>query len=250
MSSASGLSSSGTTTTRDQQFALSTGTRPYRSHKIRACDLCRKRKSRCTVDLPGQSCLLCRVQGADCHYGEEKSASMEPLGRPISNDIKSWSASPNPGQKRKRDELVSETPVSSSMAGLPASTTSKEFPSSSRPKTSQDEYQSHHGPDESMHIVGPVAAADAQVIERFLPLETSKKSPDRKTPYNVYSNDPRKPILYTKVSRRRQGLKTTGIPGETQKEIIEQILGPFRHDLVQMYVPWVPIRNPESFPSL
>lgn len=26
-------------------------------------------------------------------------------------------------------------------------------------------------------------------------------------------------------------------PGENQKEILEQILGPFKHDLVRLYVP-------------
>ena len=63
------------------------GARPYRSHKVRACDLCRKRKSRCTVDIPGQSCLLCRVQGADCHYQEEANADVSVLSAP---DTKPW----------------------------------------------------------------------------------------------------------------------------------------------------------------
>lgn len=89
--------------------------------------------------------------------------------------------------------------------------------------------------NESVHIVGPVAAEDAQVIERHMPLERSTKAADTKPPYNVYSNDPRKPILYTRVARRRQGVRATDTPGANQKEILEQILGPFKLDLVKMY---------------
>lgn len=238
MSSSSALSSA--PASRDNhQFTLNTGSRPYRSHKIRACDLCRKRKSRCTVDLPGQSCLLCRVQGADCHYAEDKSVQMEPPARSVNNESKAWNVPTGPqGQKRKYNEIAAETPLQNVISAPPRS--SKGYPSSTSQKATQNDYQSQHELDgslnQSMHIVGPVAAADAQVIERLMPSEKSMESQDRKAPYNVYSNDPRKPILYTTVSRRRQGLRTTGIPGETQKEIIEQILGPFKHDLVNMYV--------------
>ncbi|EGC45957.1 C6 transcription factor [Histoplasma capsulatum var. duboisii H88] len=220
---------------------ISTGTRPYRSHKIRACDLCRKRKSRCTVDLPGESCLLCRVQGADCHYREgpikhittrcydrnyEQSAggSAVPLGgsqspqkRQRTHQSLSFS-----GVQTLADETPSPNPKSGPQGGRKAGRSS--------PRAFEEPF------GESVHIVGPVAAEDAQVIERFMPSENSKKRPDAKTPYNVYSNDPKKPILYTTVSRRRQGLRTTGIPGESQKEILEQILGPFKHDLVKIFL--------------
>ncbi|THC96447.1 hypothetical protein EYZ11_004096 [Aspergillus tanneri] len=90
--------------------------------------------------------------------------------------------------------------------------------------------------NESVHIVGPVVADDAQVIEKFMPPERSDMSEAAKShPYNVYSNDPRKPILYTTISRRRQGMRVGVPPGENQKEILEQILGPFRHDLVRLF---------------
>lgn len=90
--------------------------------------------------------------------------------------------------------------------------------------------------NESVHIVGPVVADDAQVIEKFMPPEYSNKNEDPNShPYNVYSNDPRKPILYTTISRRRKGMRVGIPPGENQKEVLEQILGPFRHDLVRLY---------------
>lgn len=226
---------SATVAPRDtQQYALSTGSRPYRSHKVRACDLCRKRKSRCTVDLPGQSCLLCRVQGADCHYGEDKSNLIDQSAPTTSAETKPWSMPPDTkGLKRTHDEMSSASPARNLMEIPPVA--SKENLVKSTPKA-ENEQGYRHGPGESVHIVGPVAAADAQVIERYSE-RSNNHSPDRKTPYNVYSNDPRKPILYTTVSRRRQGLRTTGTPGENQREIIEQVLGPFKHDLVKMYVP-------------
>jgi hypothetical protein len=82
-----------------------------------------------------------------------------------------------------------------------------------------------------------VVADDANVIEKYMPPQRSNKSvePRNNHPYNVYSNDPRKPILYTTVSRRRQGMRVGIPPGENQKEILEQILGPFKDDLVRLY---------------
>ncbi|KAG2411854.1 hypothetical protein HFD88_009410 [Aspergillus terreus] len=222
------------------------GARPYRSHKVRACDLCRKRKSRCTVDIPGQSCLLCRVQGADCHYQEEP-ATHDP-SVPNGSDAKAWSVDQigddmRSGQKRKRE------------------TTSGSPPNTSRRRDNTDSVIDSRGSEpsrlgvddphnQSVHIVGPVVADDAQVIEKYT--ERSNKNVEPKShPYNVYSNDPRKPILYTTVSRRRQGMRVGVPPGENQKEILEQILGPFRHDLVRLFIDKFniafPIFDGESF---
>lgn len=210
------------------------GTRPYRSHKVRACDLCRKRKSRCTVDIPGQSCLLCRVQGAVCHYQDESfdsSISSAP-------DSRSWSGENgtekvSSGQKRKRSPDIISPPNSDRRV---------EAPNVHRAQTSANRRASDPGSrgdedpqNESVFIVGPVVADDAQVIEKYMPPERSSKSVEPKNhPYNVYSNDPRKPILYQTVSRRRQGVRVGTPPGENQKEILEQVLGPFKHDLVRL----------------
>lgn len=207
------------------------GARPYRSHKVRACDLCRKRKSRCTVDIPGQSCLLCRVQGADCHYQEEQNQESSVLS---TTESKPWvigpPVEPMPGQKRKR-----------SLDGLPNSRQSPNGPSPQGTNSSSG----HRGSDarrkeddphnESVLIVGPMVAEDAQVIEKHMPPERSSFSEEPKShPYNIYSSDPRKPVLYTTISRRRKGMRRGVPPGENQREILEQILGPFRHDLVRL----------------
>ena len=52
------------------------GSRPYRSHKIPACERCRKRKARCTIDLPDQPCLLCRLQGGTCSRSKGASSCL------------------------------------------------------------------------------------------------------------------------------------------------------------------------------
>jgi hypothetical protein len=216
------------------------GARPYRSHKVRACDLCRKRKSRCTVDIPGQSCLLCRVQGADCHYQEEANADTSVLSAP---DSKSWAGppvmEPVPGQKRKRSDdglahMSQNMPPRQPANGpSPHGTTSSggRRGSDSRRKDMDDPQ------NESVLIVGPMVAEDAQVIEKHMPPERMSQSEEPKShPYNIYSSDPRKPVLYTTISRRRKGMRRGTPPGENQKEILEQILGPFKHDLVRLYV--------------
>jgi hypothetical protein len=221
------------------------GARPYRSHKVRACDLCRKRKSRCTVDIPGQSCLLCRVQGADCHYQEEANADASILSAP---DSKSWAGPPVmdavPGQKRKRssDELAhlggQNIPPRQPINGpSPHGTTSSGGRRGSDPRRKDmDDHQ-----NESVLIVGPMVAEDAQVIEKHMPPERTSLSEEPKShPYNIYSSDPRKPVLYTTISRRRKGMRKGTPPGENQKEVLEQILGPFKHDLVRLYVDCYP----------
>lgn len=218
------------------------GARPYRSHKVRACDLCRKRKSRCTVDIPGQSCLLCRVQGAVCHYQEEPGND-PPIANatdPIPAEKWPQEQGPediSPGQKRKRasDDISlpnPERPKENAPGNLRRATSVGEHRSNQFRRLGVEDPQ-----NESVFIVGPVVADDAQVIEKHLPPERTSKSVEPKShPYNVYSSDPRKPILYTTVSRRRQGMRAGIPPGENQKEILEQILGPFKDDLVRLFV--------------
>ncbi|OXV09556.1 hypothetical protein Egran_02682 [Elaphomyces granulatus] len=211
--------------------------RPYRSHKMRACDLCRKRKSRCTVDIPGQSCLLCRVQGADCHYQEESNI---PEAQAVEASVNAFSET-HPilghGQRKRRKPI--ETASASLTAADAVGSPSEKGPVSRRGSVGKPPNRKFEdsGQNESVLIVGPVAAEDAQVIEKFMPPEKSSRSVDTsKKPYNVYSNDPRKPILYTTVSRWRQGVRVSSPPGENQKEILEQILGPFRHDIVKLFL--------------
>lgn len=235
------------------------GARPYRSHKVRACDLCRKRKSRCTVDIPGQSCLLCRVQGAVCHYQEEPGNETPIVTATDSVSAGKWpqEQSPEdtaPGQKRKRasDDILIPNSERQRENGTGANN-GRRATSAGEQRSNQFRRLGVEDPqNESVFIVGPVVADDAQVIEKHMPPERASKSVEPKNhPYNVYSSDPRKPILYTTVSRRRQGMRAGVPPGENQKEILEQILGPFKDDLVRLFLDRFnvafPILDGESF---
>lgn len=198
------------------------------------------------MDLPGQSCLLCRVQGAVCHYQEEPGSDLPIANAPDSISAGKWPQEQDPedvppGQKRKRasDDISlpnPERPKESTPSNLRRATSVGEHRSNQFRRLGVEDPQ-----NESVFIVGPVVADDAQVIEKHLPPERTSKSVEPKShPYNVYSSDPRKPILYTTVSRRRQGMRAGVPPGENQKEILEQILGPFKDDLVKLYVFAIP----------
>ncbi|EPS30346.1 hypothetical protein PDE_05297 [Penicillium oxalicum 114-2] len=221
-----------TPSTKLPSSGFNAGARPYRSHKVRACDLCRKRKSRCTVDIPGQSCLLCRVQGADCHYQEEQNGDSATLN---ATDTKPWSGvppiEPISGQKRKRSP-ENLSPSRQSINGpSPQGTTSSGRRGSDARRKEEDPH------NESVLIVGPMVAEDAQVIEQHMPPERSSLSEEPNShPYNIYSSDPRKPVLYTTISRRRKGMRRGVPPGENQREVLEQILGPFKQDLVRLFI--------------
>lgn len=144
------------------------------------------------------------------------------------------------GQKRKRAaDIPSTSSRVSTEYSMDNNTPSQHHPRSvSEDREIKFRRQGVEDPNnESVFIVGPVVAEDAQVIENSMPPEPFSQTPKPKShPYNVYSNDPRKPILYTTVSRRRQGVRGGTPPGENQKEILEQVLGPFRDDLVKLWV--------------
>ena len=189
------------------------------------------------MDIPGQPCVLCRIQGEDqCYYQDELTSD--------TTDNNGWSAGQSTdafmlGTKRKRplDHLSGSNRSSAEFR----SENTPDLPPSKTPQRDRRSESGRHGPEdsqnESVFIVGPVVADDAQVIEKFMPPKTSNERVQPKShPYNVYSNDPKKPILYTTVSRRRQGVRVGTPPGENQKEILEQVLGPFKDVLVKLYV--------------
>ena len=171
--------------------------RPYRSHKIRACDYCRRRKQRCSVQVMGQPCDLCKGQNIICSYQyntaneSRKSIRKRPYDTTARDADTFRASSSNPRSLNLRAEEVS------------------------RKET-----------DTSPHVVGPIASKDAQILEKFMsPGLVQDGQPTTENPYNVYSADPKMPVLYTQVERNNLGLIKPIEPGKKQKEIMEQILG-------------------------
>ncbi|KAI5286473.1 hypothetical protein KEM54_006764, partial [Ascosphaera aggregata] len=164
----------------------------------------------------------------------------------VQDDLSYDPSTTNGTRKRKR----SNNTLFAGIASATAADTGSLNDCYRREKPSDNESYKRGSEDpfsESVQIVGPVAAEDVHVIERYLPFsQNSRPAPVTKAGFKVYSNDPRKPVLYTTIPRRRQGLRQNGIFGENQKEILEQILGPFCSDLTRIFLD----RINDSFPIL
>lgn len=214
---------------REQQSGPAEGARPYRSHKIRACDLCRRRKVRCLVETPGQPCALCKTHNAHCHHGSVKdiSRSRGASGSTNANvqvqpDVSGQEGSVERAETQRRfDSVYTGSASRCSDASLSARITS--FPTQ---QTCSIDVTSH-----SRHIVGPAAAEDVQILEEFMSPDHTHTTSQAK--YGSYSSDPTRPVLYTVVPRRREGFPTSESPGSKERAIIEQIMMPMMGELIK-----------------
>ena len=84
-------------------------------------------------------------------------------------------------------------------------------------------------------IVGPVIAEDVQLLEKYMTSQNRPGISDRERIYDTVSDNPRDPVIYLSVPRRREGLSSSSQPGEKQKEIFEQILGPHIGEVINLY---------------
>lgn len=210
--------------------------RPYRSHKIPACDFCRRRKSRCSQDLVDQPCLLCRMHGATC------SRASTGINERSNSELST------PTLKR-RHISKSKRPRNSDRHQL----RSPPAPAQCQPSHHSSDVDHHRSietgpvpvpiaPNDttrlSSHIVGPAMARDAQVLERYMsPAYNSLVSYARPNPYSVYSHDPRNPVVYVKVPRQRNVVPSgNGTAGFRQFEAMEKIIEPLGPELCRVYV--------------
>ncbi|KAM3420250.1 hypothetical protein BST61_g3538 [Cercospora zeina] len=96
-------------------------------------------------------------------------------------------------------------------------------------------------------------AEDIEVLEHYLTSQGAARSTIAK-PYSVISTAPGKPIVYLTVPRRRQGLRTENEPGQKQREIMENVLGKLRDDVVELYFtklhPCFPVIDEKTFKDL
>lgn len=199
--------------------------RPYRSHRIRACDYCRRRKQRCIVETIGQTCRLCKHQAIECSYTSSNALNFE---------------------RRKHRRIATPSPRKARNGPLPHQTEHFQSQQSTRPAARikpSPELNQDIAPTtlenvlKLCHIVGPVVSKDAHTLDQYM----APRSPeDRRTtgnPYNVYSADPHLPVLYTKVDRRRRpGKAISKSPGVKQKNTMDQILAKNANLLIELYV--------------
>jgi len=75
-------------------------------------------------------------------------------------------------------------------------------------------------------------AEDVQLIENYMSSHSRARGNPRGGLYDTVSDNPNDPVLYLTVPRRRQGLSQHNRPGEKQREILEQILGTLKNEVV------------------
>jgi len=151
--------------------------------------------------------------------------------------------SPERDQKPKRPRVYQ---TSNSVPNSPSSRQSRD--KNAHPVTNISEVATAStggdAPDNgSTMIVGPTAAEDVQAIEQYVSSKSSEDIGRSSRPYSIISNDTSKPVLYLSVPRYRKGLKGNISPGKSQREIMEQILGPFAPTLISTYVNSIPHRR-------
>jgi hypothetical protein len=208
--------------------------RPYRSHKVRACDMCRKNKSRCIVDSPGLACLLCRLRGANCLYlenlpSQSASSSTQPVRRvvePVHNSPNK--PSPTRSLKRRRENLGQfQGTALSALVGASSSTQVDNYNTTSESPGDPDSM-------EAEHILGPAGAHDALVLKQYMSPEVTSKPDSRHSPFGVYSNDPKRPVIYS--TSHAQELKTIPKFQLSNRKVMDQIMGRYANDLIDMCV--------------
>ncbi|GAB7330738.1 hypothetical protein MBLNU13_g02284t3 [Cladosporium sp. NU13] len=176
--------------------------RPYRSHKVPACSACRQRKGRCEVDDPSVPCQYCRRRKLDCdHAVRQQSAQKD--------------RSP-PAKRSRKANIAAVANAAPTSAG-------------------QQLLGNIQEDDESSPVmVNPSMAEDVDVLEQHLATQNAFNVPERRT-YVRLSSANGESIVYRRVARRREGLRQTPTPGLSQLEIIENVLGPSKTEVIKLY---------------
>ncbi|TGO72301.1 hypothetical protein BELL_0470g00080 [Botrytis elliptica] len=228
--------------------------RPYRSHKIPACDQCRKRKLRCEADSSNGPCRICREQGADCVRSEASRTKKHTTPNTKKHTTPNTNSIEVPSVRSlKRPRILAPSPstslrlensfpgdVNAEQSGLQSSDYSRQ----ERPSVN----------DKSSMIIGPIIAEDVQLLEQYMESQARPDRSNRGRLYDTVSDNPKDPVIYLSVSRRREGLSSSERAGEKQKEILEQILGPNVREVVNLYFrhihPSFPIIDEHNFNQL
>ncbi|KAB8293982.1 hypothetical protein EYC80_009449 [Monilinia laxa] len=218
--------------------SLSTGNepRPYRSHKIPACDRCRKGKLRCEANVSNGPCRICRDQGIDCTRSQASKATKgSKRSTPTTNSTGGIAMTSVRSSKRPRIS-GSNPPISPRPGNNFRPSLEENAPEQSglqSPDYSQQEKTSTNA--RSSMIIGPVIAEDVQLLEQYMATQARPRKSNDKRMYDTVSDNPKDPVIYLSVSRQREGLSSRERPGEKQKEILEQILGPNVDEVVNLY---------------
>lgn len=230
--------------------------RPYRSHLRPACLSCRKRKSRCQSDASSETCLMCRAHGSDCVFPTNTAAGVNRtpetrrrrqtrLGStPRRRQLVSGSVSDSPQTQPSLNFDTRAVPVQLQGPAITATGNSgvPQIPSvqwtAPAPAVHEDESPlalvSNDDQQHNLHIVGPAATSDNQVLSDYL--SAMPGATRGSSMVTVAPGNPSRPVLFTMVEKVPLGLAASRSPSAEKVEIIEKILEPFGPDVIDVYV--------------
>ncbi|EGX53264.1 hypothetical protein AOL_s00006g130 [Orbilia oligospora ATCC 24927] len=191
--------------------------RPYRSHKVPACARCRQRKIRCKVDLPNQPCLFCREKGVACQIPSITNSPDDSSHSQLSNSSSTTNTTTSSTNAQKRRRYDAEALLSTTSNLISIS-------------------QSSGGIDgKSSIIVGPSVAEDVEIVQRHMSITPQSQSSQRHNSTTYATEDSLGSVVYVTVPKYRRGVTPKLDTGDKQREIVEQIFGPFKKEAIRLY---------------
>ncbi|CAI6334346.1 unnamed protein product [Periconia digitata] len=211
-----------------------------------ACLACQKRKSRCaTESAVSHRCQMCRFRDTECIFPASDKQNGAPSGirrvrtprdrhlQPTSSVVHGSGGQPSMCNSRGAEILTpGDTP----------------FPGPSR-NIAEDE--------DEMHVVGPVNDTDTRLIADYISNSSATgfllggSNFTKTTP--IYSMGNHDPVVFNTVRRRPLGAMVKESPASMKLHIIEQVLGAFCGDLLEIYFQKVhvcfPLLDEVSFKS-
>lgn len=160
--------------------------------------------------------------------------------RAMSGKERDWtcevSAASNARIRRERPQLKGQERLRHAQLNARSSDYSRPWVrdplSRQRVATINDDSTSSINPRASM-IVGRIDPEDIQALGRYLPQASVSASCEPRGQENV-THIASNPVLYLSVPKRRMGFRLEQYPGSSQLEIIEQILGPSKHAVIDL----------------
>ncbi|RFU76723.1 n-terminal binuclear zn cluster-containing dna binding domain-containing [Trichoderma arundinaceum] len=242
-----------------QQQQGGSGGRPYRSHLRPACVPCRRRKSRCQTAGDTTICLTCRAHQTECYFpGDSRSSqSPEPARRRRRRvEARSPSEVSGPSPLRAVARVGSsfhgntKANTSASMIGSRGASMGRQA-SMPMPNVSPSSIAATSGPGQgyhdqeeestlalgsdddqhlNLHIVGPAATNDSQVLSTYLSgIPGATRSTRMIIPEPASCS---RPVLFTEVQKRPVGVKLNRSPSAEKLEIIEKLLEPHNEAVI------------------
>lgn len=180
--------------------------RPYRSHKIPACNTCRRRKIRCEIDISGEACQTCRKRNARCEFSTTKHQAK----RQMHSDA----------YVRSRSSVSEVVRPSNAVIGSKNRITGRDR------STSPEECDTL--------FANPTMAEDLGALEPYITSQVTVTSYGSK-PFHRISKTLNQPIMCLPVPQRRpKPMLQKTVPGKQQREIMDHVLGASKADLIKL----------------